>query len=313
MDAAVVVIEVAAPEPSADQLSALIGACNQASERAACVLAEHAPEGPARAVAIIKSDGDRVRVDLGLRRSAGDEWHTRELAFEPHDDPLERWRTIGFAIGTLAQAVEDERPAEPEAPPNAPVEPSPQPLKTSEPQRSEPAPAPRAQSPGAWFDGAFGAGPAFDPVRWRAGGTLRTGIELARSGPYFTASTFYAKSLAVSGSRLDLEWLGFAAGVGHPLLGGDGAAGLEARVEATLSRLQVTATDAPRVDRGDRWLFGGRLGVDGTLWLSPWLAAIGSIEGSLQPATDVRISGVLVGSAPAPSVGVWLGARVRVR
>jgi len=318
VDAAVIVIEVAPPAPGAGHLSALIAACNRASEQASCVLAEQAPEEPPLAVAIVKGEGSQVRVEFGLRRETGSEWHTRKFDFQPHDDELERWRTVGFAIGTLARTTREEPPADeaiaarPEAPRPEPARPAP-PKSAPKPDAPEPDRSTRARS-GAWIDGLFGAGPALDSGAWRLGGVVRTGLELLPGGPFFNVSTFFSRSVGDASSNLDLQWLGFAAGAGYPLIRSERGLRLEIRLEGSFMRLAVSGwDDRGRTDAGHRWLLGARGGLDGVLPITGWLKIVAGGDVTASAPTDIRIGGERVASAPALGYGMGAGLRLGLR
>src|SRR5262249_934875 len=113
-----------------------------------CHLVRDAPQGPYRAIAILTWDGpDKVRIEVGLRREVGTEWGTRALTFQPEDVELERFRSLGLLVGTLAteeqphppHPVESQPPPvapPPKAAPSAPPPPSPPPSKAAPITRS---------------------------------------------------------------------------------------------------------------------------------------------------------------------------------
>ena len=113
MAAGLIVIEIAAPQVSDDALSVLVSACTRAARDAECVLAKNATDAQPAAVAIVSLQAeDKMRVEVGVHQGDHDSWRTKDFAFLAADDPLDRWRAVGFAIGTLA---ESEQPAEPKA------------------------------------------------------------------------------------------------------------------------------------------------------------------------------------------------------
>src|SRR5215207_2215536 len=127
---AAIVVEVYAPQPRPQELAVLISACSRAAAPNECITAEMRPADSPLGVAIVRREGDRARIELGLRGVVSAEWSTRDLVFQPGDDELERYRAIGFAIGTLVA-----REMEPPEPPPPPVKAEPQP---------EPPPPPAA-------------------------------------------------------------------------------------------------------------------------------------------------------------------------
>ena len=124
-----VVVEVYAPQPSTAELAVLLAACSRAATPHDCISSDNKSPDPPLGVAIVRRDGDHARIELGLRSVVNAEWSTRDLVFQPGDDELERYRAIGFAIGTLVA-----REIEPPLPP--PVS-----------ARKPPAPPPWVESP----------------------------------------------------------------------------------------------------------------------------------------------------------------------
>jgi len=103
--AALIVIEIAAPKVSENALSVLVSACSRAARAAECVLARNASDEQPAAVAIVTLQSeDKIRVEVGVRQGDRDSWRTKDFAFLPADDSMERWRAVGFAIGTLAES-----------------------------------------------------------------------------------------------------------------------------------------------------------------------------------------------------------------
>ena len=112
-----IVVEVYSPQPGPQELAVLIAACSRAAAPNECISSEARTGDSPLGVAIVRRDGDRARIELGLRSVVNSEWSTRDLVFQPEDDELERYRAIGFAIGTLvARRLEPPAPA---APPSA--------------------------------------------------------------------------------------------------------------------------------------------------------------------------------------------------
>ncbi len=105
MTAALIVIEIAAPQVSDDALSVLAAACTRAARDAECVLAKNASDQQPAAVAIVSLQSeDKMRVEVGVHQGDHDSWRTKDFSFLAADDALDRWRAIGFAIGTLAES-----------------------------------------------------------------------------------------------------------------------------------------------------------------------------------------------------------------
>ncbi|HYQ17585.1 MAG TPA: hypothetical protein VEQ58_17550, partial [Polyangiaceae bacterium] len=175
-----IVVEVYAPPPRPAELTALIAACTRAAAPNECVSSDAKSVDAPLGVAIVRRDGERARIELGMRTAPSAAWSTQDLIFQSGDDELERYRAIGFAIGTLVA-----RQAEPEPAPKAaePAPPLPPPLvaPTSEPAprvespKTEPAPT-RRGSRSAWLDAGGNVGLGLVPGPPRAGGTLRAAL-----------------------------------------------------------------------------------------------------------------------------------------
>jgi hypothetical protein len=140
--AALIVIEIAAPKVSEDALSVLVAACSRAARDAECVLARNANEEQPAAVAIVTLQSeDKIRVEVGVRQGDRDSWRTKDFAFLAADERMDRWRAVGFAIGTLAESSPD-----PEQDTSVRVAPSS--ASPSAASTSASAAAPSATSPG---------------------------------------------------------------------------------------------------------------------------------------------------------------------
>src|SRR5689334_8330716 len=109
-----VVIDLGVADAPRESVQALVDACTQAARETDCHLVREAPEGPYAAIAIITWEADdRIRIEVGVRRKEGAEWRSRELTFQPGDVDVERYKSVGFVIGTLVttQDAEATKPA----------------------------------------------------------------------------------------------------------------------------------------------------------------------------------------------------------
>lgn len=145
MAAALIVIEIAAPKVSEDALSVLVSACSRAARDAECVLARNANEEQPAAVAIVTLQSeDKIRVEVGVRQGDRDSWRTKDFAFLAADERMDRWRAVGFAIGTLAESSPaPDQDTSVRVAPSSPSSASPSSASTS-----ATAAAPTATSPG---------------------------------------------------------------------------------------------------------------------------------------------------------------------
>src|SRR6187399_1112425 len=125
-----VVIDVGDAQPPRDLVVALVDACSQAAAPAGteCHLVRDAQNEPYAAIAIVTwEEGGKVRVEVGVRKEPVSEWRTRELTFQAQDAEIERYKSIGFVIGSLATATRDEAAPEATPPPERPEPPPPAP------------------------------------------------------------------------------------------------------------------------------------------------------------------------------------------
>jgi hypothetical protein len=155
--AALIVIEIAAPKVSEDALSVLVSACSRAARDAECVLARNANEEQPAAVAIVTLQSeDKIRVEVGVRQGDRDSWRTKDFAFLAADERMDRWRAVGFAIGTLAESSPaPDQDTSVRVAPSSPSSASPSSASTS-----ATAAAPNATSPGTASSPSASAPPA---------------------------------------------------------------------------------------------------------------------------------------------------------
>jgi len=310
---ALIVIEVSAPKVSDGALAVLVSSCTRAARGAECVLAKNAADESPSAVAIVSLQSeDKMRVEVGVRQGDHDSWRTKDFAFLAEDDSLDRWRAIGFAIGTLAESnpppgVESPAPPAPATP--APVlQPAPAPEVRSAP-REKPAPELRL------FVGAVGLlGPGLDTGPWRIGSGLF--VELAPRGPlYLTLGGSAATRVTRDASDAAARWFDVSAGAGVALIGSLNHSGLQLGASLLAERFDVSASTLDgRSDSRARWIFGGEGALGGRVEVAPDLFVILDFEAAgLSAATDVTVAGASIGSAPSFRYLGSFGLRVRLR
>lgn len=312
-----IVVEVSAPEPRPSELAALIGACTRAATPNECITSDVKSSEPPLGVAIVRREGDRARVELGLRGTTRSEWSTRDLVFQPGDDELERYRAIGFAIGTLvAKQVEPPPPPAPsstvDAPPPPPSPPPSSPVssKTEPPKPAVPAapPPPRA----TWLEVGGNVGLGLIPGPPRVGAAFRTASELKPGGLFAVLETSYAER--VGEPSLRVRWLGMALGVGHPLTSGLRTLGVDVRLTFALERLSLTARDGERSAGDTRWKPGVAAGIDAHWDVRPPFSLLIGASTFVDPShTVVLVGGEQVGETPALGLGGFLGLRLLLR
>lgn len=153
MPADLIVIEIAAPKVSESALSVLVSACSRAARDAECVLARNSNDEQPAAVAIVTLQSeDKIRVEVGVRKGNHDSWRTKDFAFLASDELMDRWRAVGFAIGTLAETnpppeQETTERVVPAASPSPRT--SPPPSSSASPASSSPPASPPPSAPSA--------------------------------------------------------------------------------------------------------------------------------------------------------------------
>ncbi len=314
MTAALIVIEIAAPNVSDDALAVLVSSCTRTAREAECVLTKNASDEQPAAVAIVSQQSeDKLRVEVGLRQGDHDSWHTKDFAFLAADQPLDRWRAIGFAIGTLAESTLPPAPppvAAPEKAPPPPMAPVMAPLPPPSAPKQKPKPSPQL------FVGAAGIfGPGLDRGPWRIGSALYADLGLQRVPVFFTFGGSAATRVTSDRSGASPRWVDISGGAGIGLLGALGSSGLELRAQALAEEfdVSVSSVDGRSAEQG-RWIFGaqgelgGRVQVVPDLFLTAGVSATG-----LSAATDVQVASVGIGFAASFRYLGSFGIRVRLR
>ena len=309
---AAIVVEIYSPQPTPQEVQVLIAACSRAAAPNECISADMRSSDSPLGVAIVRREGDRARIELGLRSVVSAEWSTRDLNFQPGDDELERYRAIGFAIGTLvARRLEPPEPApahQPEPEPLSPAPPLGKPVPADEAPKA--AQVPRVRS--TWVDLAGALGLGLVPGPPRAGGALRAASELTPGGLFGAAEVGYAER--TGDTSLRVRWLSLALGVGHPLGLRLKSLGVDARVMLVVERISFTASDGARSDAAARWKPGVSAALDAHWQLAPPLGLVVSAATHVDPQhTVIQQGGVHVGETPALGFTGFVGLRLKLR
>lgn len=319
MTAALIVIEVAAPEISEDSLSVLVSACTRAARNAECVLAKDASDQPS-AVAIVSVQGeDKMRVEVGIRQGDHDSWRTKDFNFVPADENEDRFRAVGFAIGTLAEsnaAPETEVP--PSEEPSAPAPPAPPPIAIPPHPVNRPLRRP-APGLGLSLGASVLAGPGLKALSegnssWKGGGALYADLELPRLPVFFSVGGSAATLLNAESNGSTARWFELSLGGGVSLLGPLQASGLEARIRVEGEYFDVNANAADRSETRSRATIaaGGSLGARLQI-ASGWLLTAEAGGAAHSGTTTVLITGHELGENPTLRYSFSAGLRVRLR
>ncbi|NUO49142.1 MAG: hypothetical protein HOV80_09830 [Polyangiaceae bacterium] len=306
----IVVIELPAEDVAKPVAADLVAACSQAHPDGECVLGGSKDEG--LHAFVVWEGAEHQRAFLWVEapgpngRAAG-----RRLEFADSDKPEQRWRSVGFVIGSLAMDLEAPR----EAPAIAKEKPARvDPVFSVAPTR-EPSSAPAVEEKSEVAFGGFGfqAGglTGWEPTvgNARAGAQLEVLHGLGTEILLVQAGFRYAAGLGAA-SETGLSWYSGSAGIG--VRGAiDSHVAVEATVDLVIERLDMAAfdSDAPRGETG-RTLAGGRIGIDLTAG-GPLVAFVGGLEASaVGGTTQIEVGGRPVTTVSPFVLGLTAGVRV---
>lgn len=234
-----IAVEITPPDAPREHVTLLLAACARASASAECVPAAEAPAHGTSAVAIVTWSGERrVTIDVGLRTGGKPAWVSRTLDFRTSDEQAERWRTIGFVVGTLSRGDGSAGRETSGAPAENPAtEPGSKTADAAKRGRSPKSPQPARGERGefnlvegesssrSWRPRTFGVpgfaldvgaslGPALDGLR--RGGLVRGGIRVA--APLRTMFAVRYHDRPMGDGSYGGRWITGAVGLGLDLL-----------------------------------------------------------------------------------------------
>lgn len=269
-----IAVEIAPLDARRDEVQVLLDACTRAAAAGECVLASDAPPGGAGAVAIVTwQTENQAFVEVGMRRDGRPEWRSRNVAFSANDELLERWRTLGFIVGTLAR---NEIARAPEAEPAVPSqgEPVPSPPPAPQPAKTAPSePAPSSDNSSSSSGAALAAidvggelGPGFGSGL-RAGGLLRAHLPLQAPLRVVTSLKYMEQNDRVPDGRWFTLGAGLAWVYGSPYA--EVSAALEARLERFEAKYERVDVSAPVTPQGSTSVWLGGLGTHlSAVWMA---------------------------------------------
>lgn len=324
---------------------ALLEACTAAVFNAVCVPISEGRD--AETVVLVVWRGPRTaRVEVLGRSGEQSRW-VRDLEFEATDATVERWRSVGYAVGTLASeaAVARGESAEPADRGKAPSEAAPKgteaPASATTTSASGPATraegdAARARSSGsertltaAAADEPRGPGTTFRMAPWSAeagallgtaitGGGPRAGAFVrgnrAFDGPFATAAFSYSLRGADE-QGVSAHFIAMSLGGGWEFQPA-GWVGLHARGELVLEHLIVEIDDEAqgRTDSTSTWVGGGRASIAVSIPADSLVAFLLGGDATLRARrTDIRVGSTPVGSIPVADFVLDAGLRVQWR
>jgi hypothetical protein len=307
-----IVIDLGVTDPPREAVQVLLESCTQAAANTQCHLVREAPEGPYAAVAIVTWEGnDKVRVEVGLRRPDGAVWRSRDIGFQVADAQLERYKSVGFVVGTLASSEGSDTIVEPAEPADLDPEPEPPPppitRAPSRPLERDELPHARAL-PRGWVSIAATGGRAVDRGGPRFGGNLRVGVRVVSPLSVLVSASASARGRDERG--LSLSWMDAGFGLGFTL-GNPTSLRLDLRAEAVLEHLTAEARTNAGVDTNTNTRGAARAGLDGILPLTDIVALVGSVETLFRSTTTAfLVESEPNGETTRVEIGGALGARL---
>lgn len=328
-----IAVEITPPDAPREHVMVLLAACGRASADAECLPAADVTASGSRAVAIVTWQGERRAViEVGLRKEGRPVWRNRSIDFQTQDDLIERWRAIGFVVGTLSRPEVEV--------PDSEVNPAPEPR--SKPDIAEPAlkkesqPEPQAKitPEPVREERSINRSPRLGerPRRIASerpsravldlGGVVGPGLEGVRSGAVARArlrlfepltAVFAVRYLdrPVGDGSFGGRWITTAAGVGS-VLGADDLQ-LAASVDARAEFFHGRAEDGDRQDSAGRWISGLGLGLNGGWMPSRALGFFLGADGAwMFGTTELRIGDESVATDSSLRFAVEGGVRLRL-
>ena len=281
-----ILVDLAPPDVTPQQSSALLAACNEVSADRRCL---SAPD-PTRATARVRwLEGGNV---AEVQAWVDGKWRSRRLLFAENDLVPERWRAAGLVVGSMF---------EPEAP-AAPPEPAP-------PREEQTRPITRPEETDSKryrlsLGGLGGNGLEDGTLRW--GGFVRMAYQPTEF-PLGVSATLSAAYRPVH-EDISAQWLSATMGPvalwnATPNLGLE--VGIELGQERFLVTLKPTDTDPEQSETRAYLTLSGHL--MGRLLLGEHVGAIAGVGLATTPGQPVRIDGQQVAGNPRLSLTLRLG------
>jgi hypothetical protein len=324
-----IVVEVG-PEPIDGRAqTVLLEACTSGLARGRCVAADHRVDAATQRVSafavVSLVDEHTAEIEVGRKRDGRARWVARSLSFRPLDEQLERQRTIGFTIATLAGDMDPELRREP-APSDPPAQ---QELPAATPTPRPPVPHPGAPNGDAAKQDASrqtDAAAQRSPLRLSAQGVVGPGLqgEAPRAGGRLRCSWLFAHGFSATGSA-SAAWAPEVAPTGvvprwFTLSFGPGYAlswrhfRLDTRLELLVEQLRVSAEHpvSRESDAAERSATGLAVGVDLAFPDEGHVGGLLSFDAwQLFEATEVTYFDASVTTAPDRAFTAGLGVFVQ--
>ncbi len=264
----IVAVQIDAPTLAPALEQTLLDACTTSLTHLECAPAREVKGEQAAAIAIITTpEADVVVVELA--DSARNEWLTRRLQFQPDEPAAERWKSVGFSIGSLLGSSDRSYEASP-APSSDP------PTDTPSQSTETPSSPPVGLGLGSVTNVGLGDSP------WT------TGAELSLWGGFWgVAAPHVSVAYLVSPDlpeQIQLRIVDLAAGLSFRWAASESWSA-RLRAQATFQNLRVSATSpeaTPPTRELTAWVPGARVGLDGMWTVAEHWAGVLRIDGFFQ-------------------------------
>jgi hypothetical protein len=306
---AAVVVEIAPKDAASPYAGTLLAACTGAVRvPAGCVVEGKTERVRPAAVAIVSwSDAERrkVRIEVGTESAERSQWVARDISFQPSDQEVERWRSVGLLIASLVGEVlhePDSSKGETDARPSAPADRDRATPSASVSVASEPPAAERRSSRlDAGF--LFGASPVF------LGVSLRPARLLGYN--WLAAARLDYANQATLPSGFYLTWAAGGLGFGIASAPNVPHVSVDARIEGNIRYLRAAVTLGGMSDHTSQWSFGARLTANaGWMWSSSlgFFVSLSALQ--MSNGVVIRLRGQTVERLPALSGDACAGVRL---
>lgn len=279
-------VAVELPPIEAVTAARAIATCNATLGPGQCVLARGTDRSsPATRWYAVVRFGPEGETRLTIELYEGPRGESRvassQLVFKERDSPEERWASAGVVVAALVLAQPADR---------SPSE------KNAEPARARPVPR-AVESPAAGrpaphhfrLDLGVTAGSEERNAPLRIGPMARFGIGFANAPAIAFASGAYTFQRSATA---DLSWLTGSLGASVRLSFAQGRGAVEARAEAVLESVGITASDGQRSESARRTRLGPRFGLDLSGYLTKNWALLAGVEaGVLGPRVVIDVAG----------------------
>jgi len=274
-----------------------------------------ATAGHATLLGVVAWSERQRRVVIRFVTLPGGQWSDREVRFDKADAPIERGRTVGFALASMMpEEAFAPSPAPPVGPPPASQPAVAAPVAPARPLDLRPAaPPPRANPLALDASGLAVAAPT--GYGGGAGGGFAVRVPLA--GPLGARAAAGARAESIGPAQATLRVIGGAVGLAwQPWLDAQHRWGVGARVDALLVHLDVAhlSEDDAQAAHLSRLMGGLDAAVEGTFRFAEHAGVVAAVGSEIVfGRTDIFVHERQVTSLPPVKLMAELGLRVSFR